>query len=56
MKITLIKKVTFPGGNKKPKGLSLEVTNDYGRELIESGKAVEFGVEAPQEEEQLNLD
>jgi len=55
MKITLTKKVTLPSGKKLDKGLTLRVVNEYGLELIEAGKAVEFGAEAPQkEEEQLN--
>jgi len=37
------------------KGLTLSVVNEYGQELIEAGKAVEFGAEAPVIiEEQLN--
>tara|TARA_R100000654_G_scaffold23939_1_gene46455 strand:- start:123 stop:299 length:177 start_codon:yes stop_codon:yes gene_type:complete len=47
MKITLTKKVTLPHGKKVDKGLTLEVVNEYGRELIEAGKAVEFGEDAP---------
>lgn len=55
MKITLTKKVTLASGKKLDKGLTLSVVNEYGRELIEAGKAVEFGAEAPQvEEEQIN--
>ncbi len=55
MKITLTKKVTLPHGKKVDKGLTLEVVNEYGLELIEAGKAVEFGAEAPVIiEEQLN--
>lgn len=55
MKITLTKKVIAKSGRKLPKGLTLDVTNDYGRELIEAGKAVEFGAEAPQDnDDQLN--
>lgn len=55
MKITLTKKVVFPSGKKLAKGLTLSVVNEYGRELIEAGKAVEFGAEVPQvKEEQLN--
>jgi len=55
MKITLTKKVTLPSGKKLAKGLTLSVVNEYGRELIEAGKAVEFGVEAPAIiEEQIN--
>jgi len=55
MKITLTKKVTFPGGKKLDKGLTLSVVNEYGLELIEARKAVEFGAEVPQvKEEQLN--
>lgn len=55
MKITLTKKVTLPSGKKLEKGLTLTVVNEYGRELIEAGKAVELGAEAPQkEEEQIN--
>jgi len=55
MKITLTKKVTLPSGKKLDKGLTLNVVNEYGLELIQAGKAVEFGAEAPQkEEEQLN--
>lgn len=61
MRITLTKKVTLPHGKKAEKGLTLNVVNEYGRELIEAGKAVEFGVEVPAEapainEEQLNND
>lgn len=57
MKITLTKKVTLPHGKKLEKGLTLSVVNEYGRELIEAGKAVEFGAEAPAViEEQLNND
>lgn len=58
MKITLTKKVTLPHGKKVDKGLTLEVVNEYGRELIEAGKAVEFGAEAPViiEEQINNLD
>ena len=57
MKITLTKKVTLPHGKKLEKGLTLSVVNEYGRKLIEAGKAVEFGAEAPQIiEEQLNND
>jgi len=55
MKITLTKKVTLPSGKKLAKGLTLSVVNEYGLELIEAGKAVEFGVEAPAIiEEQIN--
>jgi hypothetical protein len=55
MKITLTKKVTLPHGKKVDKGLTLEVVNEYGQELIEAGKAVEYGAEAPQViEEQIN--
>lgn len=55
MKITLTKKVTLPSGKKLEKGLTLTVVNEYGLELIEAGKAVELGAEAPQkEEEQIN--
>lgn len=55
MKITLTKKVTLPSGKKLEKGLTLTVVNEYGHELIEAGKAVELGAEAPQiEEEQIN--
>lgn len=55
MKITLTKKVTLHSGKKLDKGLTLTVVNEYGLELIEAGKAVEFGAEAPQkEEEQIN--
>lgn len=55
MKITLTKKVIAESGRKLPKGLTLDVVNEYGRELIEAGKAVEFGAEAPQNnEDQLN--
>mgnify|MGYP000851198672 FL=1 len=55
MKITLTKKVTLPSGKKLAKGLTLSVVNEYGLELIEAGKAVEFGAEAPVIiEEQLN--
>lgn len=55
MKITLTKKVTLPSGKKLAKGLTLSVVNEYGHELIEAGKAVEFGAEVPQvKEEQLN--
>ena len=55
MKITLTKKVTSPSGKKLEKGLTLTVVNDYGLELIEAGKAVEFGAEAPvKDEEQIN--
>jgi len=55
MKITLTKKVTLPSGKKLAKGLTLSVVNEYGQELIEAGKAVEFGAEAPAIiEEQLN--
>lgn len=55
MKITLTKKVTLPSGKKLEKGLTLTVVNEYGQELIEAGKAVELGAEAPQiEEEQIN--
>ena len=55
MKITLTKKVTFPSGKKLAKGLTLEVVNEHGQELIEAGKAVEYGAEAPQViEEQIN--
>lgn len=50
MKITLIKKVTLPHGKKLDKGVTLSVVNEYGRELIEAGKAVEFGAEVPAEE------
>lgn len=52
MKITLTKKVTLPSGKKLEKGLTLTVVNEYGRELIEAGKAVELGAEAPQKEEE----
>ena len=55
MKITLTKKVTLPSGKKLDKGLTLNVVNEYGRELIEAGKAVELGAEAPQvKEDKLN--
>ena len=55
MKITLTKKVTLPSGKKLAKGLTLSVVNEYGQELKEAGKAVEFGAEAPVIiEEQLN--
>jgi len=55
MKITLTKKVTLPSGKKLAKGTNFEVVNEYGLELIEAGKAVEFGAEAPVIiEEQLN--
>mgnify|MGYP005999438943 FL=1 len=55
MKITLTKKVTLPHGKKVDKGLTLDVVNEYGQELIEAGKAVEYGAEAPQViEEQIN--
>jgi hypothetical protein len=55
MKITLTKKVTLTSGKKLAKGLTLSVVNEYGQELIEAGKAVEFGAEAPVIiEEQLN--
>jgi len=55
MKITLTKKVTLLSGKKLAKGLTLSVVNEYGQELIEAGKAVEFGAEAPVIiEEQLN--
>ena len=55
MKITLTKKVSLPSGKKIDKGLTLNVVNEYGQELIEAGKAVEFGAEAPAIiEEQLN--
>ena len=47
MKITLTKKVTSPSGKKLAKGLTLTVVNEYGQELIEAGKAVKFGEEAP---------
>ena len=58
MKITLTKKVTLPSGKKIDKGLTLNVVNEYGQELIEAGKAVEFGAEAPViiEEQINNLD
>lgn len=61
MKITLTKKVTSPSGKKLAKGLTLTVVNEYGQKLIEAGKAVKFGEEAPAEapqvieEEQINL-
>ena len=55
MKITLTKKVTLPHGKKIDKGLTLDVVNEYGQELIDAGKAVKIGEEAPQkEEEQIN--
>jgi hypothetical protein len=55
MKITLTKKVTLPSGKKLAKGTNFGVVNEYGQELIEAGKAVEFGAEAPVIiEEQLN--
>ena len=55
MKITLTKKVTLPHGKKVDKGLTLDVVNEYGQELIDAGKAIKIGGEAPQkEEEQIN--
>lgn len=45
MKITLTKKVTLPSGKKLDKGVTLTVVNEYGQELIEAGKAVEYGVD-----------
>ena len=55
MKITLTKNVTLPSGKKLKKGTKFGVVNEYGLELIEAGKAVEFGAEAPVIiEEQLN--
>jgi hypothetical protein len=58
MKITLTKNVTLPSGKKLKKGTNFEVVNEYGLELIEAGKAVEFGAEAPViiEEQINNLD
>lgn len=58
MKITLIKNVTLPSGKKLKKGTNFGVVNEYGQELIEAGKAVEFGAEAPViiEEQINNLD
>lgn len=50
MKITLLKKVTLPFGKKLDKGVTLSVVNEYGRELVEAGKAVEFGAPAVVEE------
>ena len=55
MKITLTKNVTLPSGKKLKKGTNFGVVNEYGQELIEAGKAVEFGAEAAVIiEEQLN--
>ena len=55
MKITLTKNVTLPSGKKLKKGTNFGVVNEYGLELIEAGKAVEFGAVAPVIiEEQLN--
>jgi len=55
MKITLTKNVTLPSGKKLKKGTNFGVVKEYGLELIEAGKAVEFGAEAPQvKEDKLN--
>jgi hypothetical protein len=58
MKITLTKNVTLPSGKKLKKGTNFGVVKEYGLELIEAGKAVEFGAEAPViiEEQINNLD
>jgi len=58
MKITLTKNVTLPSGKKLKKSTNFGVVNEYGLELIEAGKAVEFGAEAPViiEEQINNLD
>lgn len=47
MKIELLKKVTSDSGKVWPKGITLTVTNKYGKELIKAGKAVEEGMEIP---------
>lgn len=54
MKITLTKKVTSENGRKWPKGLILDVVNEYGEELIKAGKAVKFGTEAEAEVPEIN--
>jgi hypothetical protein len=55
MKIKLLKKVTTESGKVLSKGITLTVTNEYGKELIEAGKAVNEGMEIPIEiEEQTN--
>lgn len=50
MKIELIKKVTTDNGKVLPKGVTLNVVNEYGHELIKAGKAVALG------EAQIELD
>lgn len=42
MRIELIKKATI-NGKKRDKGFSFCVVNEYGQELIDSGKAVKVG-------------
>jgi len=53
MKITLTKKVTTESGKVLPKGITLNVVNEYGHELIKAGKAVEYG-DNPIEQEKIN--
>jgi len=43
MKIELLKKVTLDSGKVLSKGVTLNVVNEYGNELIKAGKAVEMG-------------
>jgi hypothetical protein len=45
MRIELLK-ATKINGRKRPAGFKLGVTNDYGLELIEAGKAVNLEAEA----------
>jgi len=54
MKIELTKKVVRSSGKVWKKGLVLSVTKEYGKELIEAGKAVVLGEKAPVEIESNN--
>lgn len=56
MRIELIKGTKI-NGKKRPAGFRLGVTNEYGLELINAGKAVNLEAEASAiENEEINLD
>ena len=56
MRIELIKSTKI-NGKKRPAGFRMGVTNDYGLELIEAGKAVNLEAQASADNnEEINLD